>query len=304
MSPNLIIGLVLGYLLGMPILLRLIAYAHKKIWIARKLEKAGKSAEALKKVPPELWPKMKERLRFTFKDKRPAQLGKKTLGMDNRTMFFTLYGAGAALFIIGGAIGMRKLLPLGIIMFFVAIIFGYKSPKGLLETREKILKRMYDIGRAKMGLSAEYENNPGAVVKVLEWEDYIKPQKAEYQIPTNFGQEGAEGFLKLFNQNFGGETAWVPSDDPESGTPGWNFQESVVTIHAVPPLPQRANWSEHYVLNPAIAWSFFPIALGVENGVELPNPETGETEYVLGLTFPGSRLTWVKKQGLKSPVPL
>lgn len=325
----LIIAFALGYLIGMPILLRLIALLHKKQRVDKKMEKAGKSKEAIKRVPKPLWPKIKQRLRFTFKDTRPAQLGKTSLGVENRMLFFIFYGLGAAAFIGGGALGMWKLVPLGALIFFIAIIFSYKSSDKILKTQEKAIKRMFDIGRSKMGLSAEHEENPGAVLQVLEWQDYITPQRVQYQIPTTFGQDGCEAFLKLFNQNFGGETAWVPSDTDEvkyltedgqeisekkaealqkkgekvkeevTTIPGWNFREGVATFNAVPPLPKMAPWDEHYVINENIAWSFFPIALGVENGVELLNPKTGEMENVLGFDLSGEQEKLAEKKGIK-----
>ena len=57
-------------------------------------------------------------------------------------------------------------------------------------------------------------------------------------------------------------------------------------------------WDEHYIINENIAWSFFPLGLGVEGGVLLENPETGEMEHVLGLDLNGNQVKLAKKKGL------
>lgn len=157
---------------------------------------------------------------------------------------------------------------------------------------------MFEIAQSKMGLSSEFSENPQQAIRVLEWADPLKPNKVQFDVPTTFGQEGEEGFLRQFNQVFGNETAWVPFDDAENGVPGWNYEEGTATFRAVPPLPTMAPWDEHYVIGEGVAWSFFPIALGVENGVALPNPQTGEVENVLGFDLSGEQTKIGKKAGL------
>jgi hypothetical protein len=176
------------------------------------------------------------------------------------------------------------------------VIYGYKSADKLMKIREAVYTRMFSVARTKLGQNGEYEKNPQSVIRVTEWRDFIKPQKVEFDIPDSFGEEGAEGFMKQFNQLFGRETAWVPSDSEE--TPGWDFDKGVLTIGAVPPLPREAPWDEHYVLADGVAWSFFPIGLGVEHGLELPNPKTGEIENVLGFDLSGEQGGIAKKFGL------
>lgn len=286
------------YLLGLPIILRLLFVAHTKLIINKAIERAGKSRAAQKKLPKPLWPPFFERLNFVVKDNRSVQIGKKTLGIQNKQTFLVLWGLGFALFISKAFINSFIVLLIGTLLFFISMIFANFAPKSLLLTRKKIVESMYNIGKARLSISPEYEDNPSQVVKVLEWVDFVKPQKVEYQIPDTFSEDGAEGFLKLFNQKFGQEQTWVPNNDPEEG-PGWDFENGKLTIYAVPPLPQIAPWDEHYVLAPGVAWSFFPIALGVEHGLELPNPHTKEIENVLGFDLSGEAPKEAAKHGLK-----
>lgn len=289
-----IIIVTLGYFPGMLILLRLMATAQKKLIVDRAAQKAAKNKDSSKNLPKPIWPIWSERLSFTWKDKRASKIG-----MTNKTVFTLLILIGLFLAIAGVVLSNYTLIPIGYFTFFIAIMFGVHSAKDVLETRKKILKRMFEVGSAKGLLTQEHSANPAAVINVLEWGDYVKPRKVEYQVRTEFSSMGEEGFLQQFNQIFGNETAWVPSDDPEKGTPGWNYDEGKVTLHSVPPLPGRAAWDARYVDDPAIAWSFFPIALGVENGVELTNPETGEIENVLGFDLSGEQSGVAKKAGVK-----
>lgn len=295
------------YLIVMPIVFRLIGVAHTKLVINRKMMKAGNNKMALKNIPKPLWPKWRERLKVTFKDKRTVQLGKKKgdkagLQITNQQLFFGLYTLGLLTVIVSTFLPTKQSIIVGAIgytMFFITMATGIRLSDSLIRTREKVFSKMFEIAKAKLGQSAEYDEQPQAVIQVLDWVDYIKPNKVVFDVPTTFGAEQQEGFMKQFNQVFGTETAWVPSDDPESGKPGWDYEEGKVTIHAVPPLPRSASWSEHYVLAEGIAWSFFPIGLGVENGVELPNPETGVIENVLGFDVSGEQEKVGSKAGLK-----
>lgn len=295
------------YLVVMPIILRLIPVLHKKMVIQRKMEKMTGPDRARYK-PNYLWPIWKERLAYTMKDKRDLTFGKQKKKKDgepssskiqNRQFLLILFLAGMIIVGVGTFIMNYYVIAAGYITFFFAAGFGITVSKDMIEAQKRLMYKMYEIGNAKLQISAEHAENPGAVIKVLEWSAPLKPQKVEFQIPTTFSDDGAEGFMRQFNQVFGTETTWVPYFDKETGKPGWNYEEGIGTFFAVPPLPQKADWSEHYVVNDKVAWSFFPIALGVENGLELPNPETGETENVLGFDLSGLQGGLAKEHGLK-----
>lgn len=306
---SLAIALGLVYIIGMPIVYRLLPLVHKKLIIDRKAAKMkGSNRSAMKDLPKPLWPKWSEHIGFTMKDKRNLVLKKpkkgsneepKVSNIQNRQLFFILWAAGLLAVLIGSFMGSWQVMLFGFAFFFVAMHFGVNSAKTLLAARQAVYDRMFSIAKLKLGQSAEYTDNPRAVITVLEWNDYVKPQKVELQVPDSFGADGEEGFMRQFNQIFGTETTWVPADDPETHAPGWNYEEGKVTIYAVPPLPKMAPWDEHYVLDPGVAWSFFPIALGVENGLEVPNPKTGVVENVLGFDFSGVAGDVAKAAGYK-----
>lgn len=286
------------YIIVMPIIFRLVAFTHKKLVTQRAMQKAGNNRNQQAKVPKPIWGIWKERITFTMKDKRDAQIGKKQVNLQNRQMFFLIWGIGLATVVLGAFLGNWKIYVPSYFIFFFATGFGISASKDILEKREKMFRRMFEIAQSKMGLSSEFSENPQQAIRVLEWADPLKPNKVQFDVPTTFGQEGEEGFLRQFNQVFGNETAWVPFDDAENGVPGWNYEEGTATFRAVPPLPTMAPWDEHYVIGEGVAWSFFPIALGVENGVALPNPQTGEVENVLGFDLSGEQTKIGKKAGL------
>ena len=295
------------YIVVMPILFRLVPVLHTKLVINRKLEKMNGPDRARYK-PEYLWPKWKERIAYTIKDKRDFSLGsskKKKSGepqsskIQNRQFFFLLWLIGLIAVGVGAFLMNFYVMGAGYLIFFFVMGFGIAASKDMIEAQKALMKRMFEIANAKLGVSLEHADNPGAVIKVLEWSEPLKPQRVQFTVPTTFGEEGAEGFLRLFNQVFGTETTWVPFDDPETGRPGWDFEQGLATFYAVPPLPQMAPWHERYVLSEGIAWSFFPIALGVENGVEMLNPESGEMENVLGFDLSGLQAKEGKKAGLK-----
>lgn len=308
---NMVVGLAIAYIIGMPILLRLIALAHKKLITERAINKMREQKKNLNNAPEPIWNTWKTHIGFTMKDKRAlknakpaAKEGKEdaepTKSISRKAFFYILWLVGLLLVIIGAFANIVPIIIIGNLMFFADMIYGVQSAKKLLKARKNIQARMFDIARTKLGQSMEFARNPSEIIRVTEWNDYIKPQKVEFDVPTEFnGESGEEGFLKQFNQVFGRETAWVPSDNPETHEPGWDYERGVVTIHAVPPLPQSAGWDEHYVLAEGVAWSFFPIGLGVENGIELLNPETGVTENVLGFDLSGEQAGIGKKAGIK-----
>lgn len=304
-----IVGILAGvYIIVMPIILRLIPFLHKKLVIQKKMQKMTANEQARYK-PNLLAPIWKERLSYTMKDKRDFSLtsGKKKKGKEpssskiqNRQMLLLIWAVGLLTVVVGAFLMNFYVLGAGYIIFFFAAGFGITASKDMIEARKKIMTRLYEIANSKLGIGAEYAENPGAVIRVLEWSDPLKPSKIEFDVPTTFAQEGEEGFLRQFNQVFGQETTWVPFDDKETGKPGWNYEDGIATFFAVPPLPTSAPWSAHYVVNPNVAWSYFPIALSTGGGIELANPDkNGEIENVIGFDLSGEQVGLAKKNGIK-----
>lgn len=307
---TLLIVLSAVYILGMPIILRLIAQVQKKLIVDRKVEKMSrnKGKTSQKDIPVPVWSVWKERISFALKDRRTVRKARKpkagkepgSSGLTRRMLLIILWAVGLGITAVGAFEKLPTVSGIGILFFFVPVVYALESSKGVLEARKQVMTRMFEIARTKLGQSAEFENNPGAVIRVTTWDDYIKPSAVEFDVPTAFNAEmGEESFLKQFNQIFGQERTWVAADNPETGAPGWNYETGVATFRAVPPLPRMAKWDAHYALDERVAWSFFPIALAVENGIELPNEETGEVENVLGFDLSGEQLKVAKKFGMK-----
>lgn len=285
------------YLLGMPLATWGVCRLHKKLFIDRVAARAPRNKPP--SLPDPLWPKVKELMKFSLKDTRPVTLGKKTVdGLPVRVLLLLLWVAGLVFFLLAPLTGKWLSLPLGLLLYGGFIGYGMKSAHPVITTRKTAMKRMFEIALSK-GLVPKGITTPQEEVTVLEWNDLTKPQKVEFKVSDTFSDDGQEGFQKQFNQIFGMETTWVPSDDPETGASGWDYDKGQVTLYAVPPLPRLAPWEARYVLDPAVAWSFFPLALGVENGIELVNPETGEKENVLGFDVSGEQDKYSKKAGIK-----
>lgn len=304
--------LVAAYIMVMPIIFRLLGFAHRRMVTDRKTEKMrrGPGKVATSDLPKPIWPIWKERIAYTLKDKRTISLGKKkdgrtkpgaepAGGLQNRVAFLLIWALGLILVAIGAFTQQWLYLVLpGFLIFFFAMGFAIGASKDILEARKKMYQRMFNLAQSKLGIPAKYADTPQAVVQVLEWADPLKPTKVCFHnIPESFAMEGEEGFLKQFNQVFGQENAWVPFENQETGDTGWNYDAGTVTLFSVPPLPTMAKWDSRYVLDPNVAWSYFPIALSVNNGLSLTNPDTGEVENVLGFDLSGEQVKLSAKTG-------
>lgn len=285
----------LGYAILMPLSVYLVCRLQKKLVIERQLEQVREKKRDKTKVDTPMWDTMKERVRFSLKDTRPSKIESMTNAGLTKTLFFS----GMIAVAFAAKMATWWLIAVGVILFIICVTFAYKSPKDLIETRKRILVRMYNIGRSKLGLEGGFTTPPPSMLQVTEWVDLIRPNKVEYTLPDTFESYGEESFLRLFNQAFGTETAWVADFNEETGAKGWDYENSKLYLRAVPPLPTMAKLSPHYFLADGVGWSFFPMAIGVENGLELPNPETGEIEHVLGLDLNGSQVKVAAEAGLK-----
>lgn len=299
------------YVIVMPIVLRLAAVVHKKMVTDRLIEKAGKNSAALDKIKPPIWNQWRERLSYLIKeDKRLASFGSKKKddkeeppesGITNKQVFFLILLVGLGCFVSPSFGTSWWMLAAGSLLFFVGVSVGMSMAKPVVEARKSTLDRMFEIASKRLGQSLEFKKNPGEVIKVLKWENEIDAVRIQFNVPDNFDHEmGGEGFLRQLNQIFGQVRTFVPDDsDPEH--PGWDRSKGVLTIYAVPPLPQIAHWSAHYIDTPGVAPSFFPIGLTVSQKASLaiPNPETGEVEHVVGFDLAGEQKDYAKKHGLE-----
>lgn len=315
MNITTLIIFTLVYLILMPILYWGIGFAQKKLVVEKAMEKANKNRQNKTKIPDQIWPKWKEHIAFTRQDQSTVSLknkaGEHVFNISNKKMYWLLYFGGLIFTMVVAAVIPPLFAWEGYLiaflttfLFFASVIFGINAPKKLIAERKRMMTRMFDIAKLRLGQSAEYADNPGEVIRILEWSDPITPTRVEFSVPTSFDAAGEEGFLKQFNQIFGTETSWVAyyeenKEDPSKSIIGWDYDKGIVTIGAVPPLPTMAKWAAHYVVNENVAWSYFPIALGVENGILLTNPETGEEENVLGFDLSGLQIDLAREKSLK-----
>lgn len=295
-------ALVFGvlYLFGLPLLVVLYAVLQRKLVHDKQFERAqAKAAKNKVKLDPDEFPLpagavIKKRLSFAMKDKRPFTFAKKQFS-QNRIVVAIVWAVGLALAAISGLVS-PVLFAVAAVVFFVAYGIAYYSPAKLLQQREELISGIEEIYQDCI---ARGKNPPKGrqAVEVVEWRDLVTPQKIKFFIPKTFSSSGEDGFMTQFNQIYGTETTWVPSFEGDDN--GWDYANSSLVIYAVPPLPRMAPWHERYVLGEGVGWSFFPIALGVENGLELPNEETGQIEHVLGYDVSGKAAKVAEKAGLK-----
>lgn len=232
-----------------------------------------------------------KRLKFTIKDPRNAPI-------PFRLIFLAIYISGLIIAGLAGWQSSSKLLGISIIIAYVSMIFSLISANRIVVEREQVLKRMLELKGSKMKLRDREKGMIPRIdreFKITEWhEDLINPIKMEIYMPTDFDLLSVDGFLESFNLIFGANGQWVSDDN--SG--GFDFNAGVASIRVSPKLPQIAMWHERYLDPKHIHWSYFPLALGSENGVPLVNEETGETERVLGFAVNSGQEKLSKKNGV------
>lgn len=283
--------LVLLYIVGFPIILQLIFFAHKQLIVKRAIEKNDmrKQPKPEHKLPKPMAFRFHKMFGFELKDTRSFSLNPRKPGtgsLQNRHAVLIVWALGLVLMLAGAFTGKGGFIVASAVAYFVCVLMIASLPKKVLRERESRKQRMYDVMSRALGYSKE--NSMQNDLTVLEWRDLVTPEKVQFTIPTSFSDSNEDGALKSFNQFFGRESAWVASFDKEKDERGWDYEKLRVIISSVPPLPQKAMWDEHYVINDDIAWSFFPLGIAVENGVELPNPNKGgEIENVVGFDVAG-----------------
>lgn len=263
----------------------------KSYFFGRKRSATAIRNEAMKEG---LNKKISKRIKFTFKDPRKKPI-------PFRIIFLIIYTIGAVISFIGGLNGNWKLLLTSIVIAYVAFIFSIITANKIVTERDVVLKRMLELKGSKMRFTNRdkgYIPSPATEFKVLEWsEDLTTPIKMYIYMPTDFDLMEVDGFLESFNLVFGGNGQWI-SDDTDKQYGGFDFNAGVAAIRVSTPLPQMAMWHERYLDPKDIHWSYFPLALGSENGVPLFNEDLQVTEHVLGFAVNGGQEKLSKKNGV------
>lgn len=237
--------------------------------------------------------KATKRIKFTFSDPRKKPI-------PFRLIFILIYLAGATVSFVGGLNGSWKTLLASFVIAYVALIFSIITANKIVTERDVLLYRMLDLKGVKMRYVSRDKGTlatPASEFRINEWsEDLLSPTKMYIYMPTDFDTLQIDTFLESFNLVFGGNGQWI-SDDTDKTHGGFDFNAGVAALRVSTPLPQMAMWHERYLDPKDIHWSYFPLALGSENGVPLYNTELERTEHVIGFAVNGGQEKLSKKNG-------
>lgn len=238
--------------------------------------------------------KASKRIKFTMTDPRKKPI-------PFRIVFILIYLTGAIIAFVGGFNSNWMALPISFLAAYIAFIFSIITANKIVSERDVVLKRMLELKGSKMRFVNKdkgYIPTPASEFKVLEWnEDLITPTKMYLYMPTDFDILEVDGFLESFNLVFGGKGQWI-ADDTDEQYGGFDFNAGVAAIRTSTPLPQIAMWHERYLDPKDVHWSYFPLALGSENGVPVYNEELDIVEHVLGFAVNGGQEKLSKKNGV------
>lgn len=169
-----------------------------------------------------------------------------------------------------------------------------------LEQKDSIINRMLTFKRSSMGLVNANSNvlTYTDEFEILEYdEDDKKPSKIRLYLPVNFDPIRATKFLEEFSIQFGrGRPFEIDKNDKDF--PGWDTDKGVATIILEEKLPDVAMFDEHYLEDPSVQWSFFPLGIGSKGGIPIKNPKTGKIEHVVGIDVDGTQSKYCKKNNI------
>lgn len=275
-------GLAITYLLlyivippGILLLAKIGKNYIKRMLFGRRLSKSALRAQAEKEGFNR---KLSKRVQFTLRDPRNKPI-------PFRLVFLLIYFAGAGVSVAGGFTENAGFLALAIPISYFSMFFAYISANGVVSERDVVSKRMLELKGSKMRFVDREKGaitRPESEFRILEWdEDLTSPKKMHIYMPTDFDILEVDRFLESFNLIFGSNGQWIAdTDDKDYG--GFDFNAGVAAIKVSGRLPQIAMWHERYLSSKDIHWSYFPLALGSENGVPVYNEELDKVEHVLG----------------------
>lgn len=287
-----IIYLIL-YLIGPPLTLKVGRYAKEQIKYS--LYGRRRSNTAISQQASEGFnARLRKRTEFTMRDPR-------TEPIPYRIVFIGIYILGGIVAILGGFLGKFIFLLLAWGISAGGMAYSYITADPIVTERDKVIERMVSLKQSKMGLMSDNKTSPdpNQELRVIEWNDnLIAPKRLHLYMPTTFDNLQITGFLESFNLIFGSNGRWIENLNDEEYQ-GFDFNAGVASLRTSAPLPQRADWHERYLLNERIHWSFFPLAIGSENGVPVINEETGKQEHILGFAVNSGQNKLASKQGFK-----
>ena len=311
-----------------PLLPALVSFAHWRLLLRKRVASLPKHEEP----PASLWQRWRPYWSYAFSDARDAVLWRSgrereddegnpvgpaelRIPVQFRWLWLLCFMALGAVGAVAGALWLWRLLLVVIVLCPALFALMVRYSREPVDGRERILMRMFEFTSKRLGYDKRKFKTHHDAVRVEEWRDITMPKVVAFQVPLDYSYDimDEESFVKGFNSAFGHETAWIPREgvDPKTKRPrGWDPDAGTVTLESIPPLPTRAPFMEHYVMDPHVPWSFFPMGLGVRDGLILENPETGEDEHVIGYDIFGTGLamadageiTMSPNQGKASPM--
>lgn len=280
---------------------------------------------------------IKRRMQYKIARKRGIRIDRKKMEKEERKKSFLFRLKKASNFIFKESHDKVKFIILKaliiVIIYFVTtknvptgfslsivlplLYYNYEikeAEKVLNERKEKII-RILEFKRSAMGLidNKADEDNYESEFMVLEWnESLTSPEKIRLFIPVAFDENNRDFFLEKWNGAFGSR---VLDEFDENGNrleepatwalcikdkdfPGWQHTKGVATLELTEALPLMAPLEEWYIKGDNIAWSWFSLGLGVNGGLLLTNPETGEEEHVIGIDLSGDQIKLANKRGI------
>lgn len=281
----LIMALIL-YGVILPLTIFTIAKLHKLFFVTMKVRRDRKKKRKtdFDALPKPLGPRIMKRVMFAFKDKRGFALKpSKPTRVQTRWIFFALYLVGLGFMI---AATYQKSFTYGfasIIIALIALWFALQTSNKAIRKRNDAVRKIAEMAGRHFKIDRSKSDPDSKFVKIDKWNEYTRPAYVRIFAGRAFSPAQQKSFMEEFNLTYGKITSWVADPNAEgTGGTGWDHEEGVAYLKSKPPLPMRADWHEGYVLDEGVAWSFFPLALGLEGGVEMPSPETGEKVNVIG----------------------
>lgn len=287
-----IIG-ALVYLCVLPAVVYGVHLLHKKLRITRPQQRAKKNVKV--SLPTPLRTRYRELMKFARRDKREFAMKKLHLPVQNRIILWAIFGIGLILTTVGFGLSQFGLVFIGIIFYYLYLIFGMSTSYRAVKTINTMIDRMYGVARISLHYGPEENHLTSNNITITKWRDVMTPEEITFKLGEGLSRTGEAPFMEAFNLYFGGESTWVPSY--RDGKNGWDYGKGRLDIYAVPPLPQQASFDAHYIEDPAVAWDTFPLGLTTENGIELENPKTKETEHVVAFSLSGLAIETARKAG-------
>lgn len=132
---------------------------------------------------------------------------------------------------------------------------------------------------------------------VVTWGPDRQPEKIRLFLPVGYDQLQMSQFLEGMSNGFGRGRPWE-LDNADPDFPGLDMDKRIATIALQAPLPGKAIWTDYWLNNDIVQWSFFPLGLGSKGGLPIPDPENGEEVRLIGFDVNGAQQKFCAKRDI------